>query len=205
VILVVGAHSRNVGKTSVACAIMRSTPQLQWTAIKISSNRSGLVDAPCWSREAFVSGQNDTGRYLSAGARSAWWLRATNGQLPAALPRLLSLIQSAPNVLIESNRIVDLLQPDCYLLTLDLSVEDFKDSAHRLAPRADGLVFVDRGGGEPSWAKTLLPKLESQPRFRVTPPDYASREIITEIRQRATPLSSGPVGPSIATAVLDYA
>jgi hypothetical protein len=179
VILVVGAHSRNVGKTSLACAIMRATPQLQWTAIKISSNRTGPVDAPCWSREAVISGQNDTGCFLSAGARSAWWLRATNEQLPTALPRLLSLIQFAPNILIESNRIVDFLRPDCYLLALDLSVEDFKDSARRLAQQADGLVFVDRGEGEASWAKTLLPKLKSQPRFRVVPPDYASRDIIT--------------------------
>jgi len=205
VILVVGAHSRNIGKTSLACAIMRATSQLDWTAIKISSNRSGPADAPCWSRETIVSGQNDTGRYLSAGARSARWLRATNEQLPAALPLLLSVIQSAPNVLIESNRIVDLLRPDCYLLALDLSVEDFKDSAHRLAPQADGLVFVDRGGGQTGWAKTLLPKLKSQLRFHVIPPDYASREIVTEIRQRAHPHSPEQVFPSIATPILDYA
>ena len=204
-ILVIGSHSRNVGKTSLACAIMRATSRLEWTAVKISSNRSGPADELRWSREAVVSGQNDTGRYLSAGARSAWWLRATNEQLPAALPRLLSLIQSGPNVLIESNRIVDLLEPDYYLMALDLTIEDFKDSAQRLAPRADGLVFVDRGAGEPRWAKTLLPKLRNGPRYQVIPPNYASREIITEVLKRAQPQSPEQVLPSIATAVPDYA
>lgn len=185
-ILAIGAHSRNIGKTSLACAIMQATPQLDWTAIKISSNRSGPAGGPCWSREAVASGQNDTGRYLSSGARSAWWLRATDEQLPATLPRLLSIIQSAPNVLIESNRVVDLLRPDYYLMALDLTVKDFKDSARRLAPRADAFVLVDRGNEKPRWVSTLLPQFGNRSRFRVVPPEYASPELFAEVQRLAS-------------------
>jgi hypothetical protein len=185
VILVVGAHSRNVGKTSLACAIIRATPQLQWTAIKISSNRSEPAHAPSWHCERAAGDPHDTGRFLSAGARSAWWLRAKDEQLPASVPRLLSIVQSAPNVLIESNRVVDFIQPDFYLIALDLTVEDFKDSARRLLLRADALVFVDRGYGKPSWASTLLPQSIGRPGFRVSPPAYESQDLTDEIRCRA--------------------
>lgn len=184
-ILVVGAHSRNVGKTSLACAIMRATPQLQWTAIKISTNRSGSAHAPSWHCERAAGDHRDTGRFLAAGARSAWWLRAKDEQLRPSVPRLLSIIRSAPNVLIESNRIVDFVQPDFYLIALDLTVEDFKDSARRLLPRADALVLVDRGFGNPSWASTLLPQSIGRPRFRVSPLAYESQYLTDEIRSRA--------------------
>ena len=35
-IVVIGGHSRNIGKTSVVCALIAAMPERRWTAIKIT-------------------------------------------------------------------------------------------------------------------------------------------------------------------------
>jgi hypothetical protein len=49
-IVVVGGHSRSVGKTSVAAAIIARLPQMRWTAFKITQFGHGFCTAngePC--------------------------------------------------------------------------------------------------------------------------------------------------------------
>jgi hypothetical protein len=92
-ILAIGSHSRKIGKTSIVCAIMRGTPEIRWTAVKISSNRRGL-SAGFESFEETAAGETcDTGRYLAAGAAEAYWLRATDADMDraAAFVRALGL------------------------------------------------------------------------------------------------------------------
>ena len=49
-IVVIGGHSRNIGKTSVVCALISALPARRWTAIKITQFGHGVCSAngePC--------------------------------------------------------------------------------------------------------------------------------------------------------------
>jgi hypothetical protein len=117
VILVVGGSGRKVGKTTVACEIIAATQEAQWTAIKITP----------YAHEPSPHG--DTERYLAAGAVRALLARGNEVlQLPAG------------NVLIESNSILDVIQPDLFVF-VDGGGE-WKCSASRAVGKAQ---FVVRG------------------------------------------------------------
>ena len=102
-IVVVGGHSRNVGKTSVVAGIVAALPQMNWTAAKITQFGHGvcLISAePCecalnesehsWSvdEEFDRSGKSDTSRFLVAGAKKVLWVRTKQGMLAEAMPAL---------------------------------------------------------------------------------------------------------------------
>jgi hypothetical protein len=94
-IVAIGSHSRKVGKTSIICAMLRGTPEIRWTAVKISSNRRGL-SAGFESFKETASGETcDTGRYLAAGAAEAYWLRAADADMDRAASFVRALATDA--------------------------------------------------------------------------------------------------------------
>jgi molybdopterin-guanine dinucleotide biosynthesis protein len=153
-LLVVGGHARNIGKTTLATQILAATRSMRWTAMKITPHSHEACDSNDETRG--TAGQSlviteehrrdsgtDTSRMLSAGARRVLWVR-TQGRLSEAMPLLRQEIAAVENVLIESNSILEFVQPDLYAVVLDPSVEDFKPSALRYLDRADAL-FVPAG------------------------------------------------------------
>src|SRR5712691_4870298 len=122
-IIVVGGHSRSVGKTSVVAGLIAALREFQWTAVKITQYGHGICSAngkPCdcacddhsWaiSEERDRSGESDTSRFLASGARRALWVRTEQGRLADAMPTLKQKIESAGNVLIESNSVLKFLR-----------------------------------------------------------------------------------------------
>lgn len=178
--VVVGGHSRNIGKTTAACDILAATAELGWTAVKMTRFGHGLCAAdgkPCdcavsdpahpylVSEEQDREGPADTSRMLRAGARRALWLRAPLTQLGDAMPALERRLASDSHVLFESNSGLDFFEPDLYVAVLDFRVQDFKESARRHLERADVLLLADPAG-QPPWEwfdrsllqrKTVLP------------------------------------------------
>ena len=156
-IVVVGGHTRNIGKTTVVCRIIEETPEISWTAIKItqyghnacSDDGDDCHCAPQSAAHPYALDQaqeadgTDTGRYLKAGAEQSWWLRTRQGELAEAMPELRKLIASNQNVIIESNSVLDLLIPDVFVFVRDTSQSDFKLSAQRHHRRADLTVQMD--------------------------------------------------------------
>ncbi len=89
-VLVIGGHTRSVGKTSVVAGLIAALPGFHWTALKITQYGHGVCSAngaPCdcatadhsfaVSEEKDRSGESDTSRFLVAGAdhyskSSAW-------------------------------------------------------------------------------------------------------------------------------------
>ncbi|HEX5483718.1 MAG TPA: hypothetical protein VFZ08_13930 [Terriglobia bacterium] len=151
--VVVGGHTRNIGKTSLAAGLIRAFPSLGWTAVKITQYGHGICSRdgkPCdcapqtrpylLTEEKDAAGHSDTSRFLAAGARRSLWLRARQGQLADALPTLEAALATDERVLIESNSILEFIQPDLYLVVLDSSRPDFKESARRYLARADALI-----------------------------------------------------------------
>ncbi len=142
--VVVGGGGRKAGKTELVCAIVRALPQMHWTAVKVSHPHSGAG----WSmaEEFNGSGRADTSRYLLAGAARAYWVQAAAGDLPAAAGAIREAIRGR-NAIIESNAIVDFLDPGLYLMVLGGEGEP-KESARRRMDRVDAFVRWDAAGGE---------------------------------------------------------
>jgi molybdopterin-guanine dinucleotide biosynthesis protein len=202
-IVVVGGHSRSVGKTSVAAAIIARLPEMHWTAFKITQFGHGFCTAngepcDCQTDEHTVavseerdprSGNDWTGtdsaRYLRAGAARSFWVRTRIGNLAAAMPRLRKEFAAAENAIVESNSIMGFLRPDLYLSVLDHATTDFKDSARLFLDRADALL-VHAGSEDlmPQWRGVSLQLAEGIPRFRIAPPEYMTDAVIAFVQER---------------------
>lgn len=179
-LLVIGGHSRNVGKTSTVAAIIRSTLACRWAAIKISAHRHGGRDGASFllSEEYRRDGHGDSSRFLAAGASRSFLLRASDQNLAAAMSSLLGLQRLFPNIIIESNRVLAYLRPDLYIPVLDYTVDDFKESARRFFCRADAYVVVRRGGALPSWRAVPIEQMAHRPVFEVSSTSYESGSLV---------------------------
>lgn len=197
-IVVVGGHSRSVGKTSVVSGIITRLPHLHWTAFKVTQFGHGFCTAdggPCdcqtdehtvaISEERDPAGGTDSARYLGAGAVRSFWVRTRIGNLAAAMPRLRKEFAAAENAIIESNSILGFLRPDLYLSVLDHATADFKDSARLFLDRADALL-VHAGSEQlvPQWHGVSPRLLEGIPRFPIAPPEYVTDAVIAFVEKR---------------------
>ena len=197
--MVIGGHSRSVGKTSVVAGLISSLRGFDWAAVKITQYGHGVCSAngaPCdcatgdhsWaiSEEKDRSGESDTSRFLLAGATPVWWVRTEQGRLAEAMPGLRLRIEKSTNVIIESNSVLKFLRPDLYLSVLDPATEDFKTSAQEFLDRASAVIlhhdFKDKRAG---WKGISLKPVSNRPVFYITPPPYVTPEIIEFVRSRA--------------------
>ncbi len=195
--VVVGGHTRNIGKTSVMAALISGLEPMGWTAVKITQYGHGIcsVDGePCGcepGEHAFVlteetdpAGRGDSCRFLAAGARRSLWLRVRQGQLGEAIPALERELARDDCVMIESNSILEFLDPAIYLVVLDSAQRDFKTSAKKFLARADVLVPVASRFDARAWPALDVRLHEDKPRFPVAPPEYFSPELCRFVRQK---------------------
>lgn len=198
-IVVVGGHSRNVGKTSVVAGLISALREFDWTALKITQYGHGICSAngeacDCatgdhsWaiSEEHNKSGESDTSRFLVAGARRVFWVRTEQGRLAEAMPTLRQRLEGARSVIIESNSILKFLRPDLYLTVLDPETADFKTSAREFLDRADAVILHEANGG-PMWQAVSLKPVADCPVFRIMPPQYVTPEIVDFVRTKLAP------------------
>ncbi|HWR35587.1 MAG TPA: hypothetical protein VN622_06930, partial [Clostridia bacterium] len=89
--------------------------------------------------------------------------------------------------IIESNSILEFLEPDLYIMVLDFACEDFKPSAARYLDRADAVVVIDHGLSSPNWKDIPQGLWESKPRFSASPPVYTPPALSAFVRQRFFP------------------
>jgi hypothetical protein len=196
-VIVIGGHTRNIGKTSVAVGLIRELRFLNWTAVKITQYGHGVCSQngePCRcapSRHAFVLteerdsfGRADTCRLLAAGARRSLWLRVRQGQLGEAFPILERAFANYEYVLIESNSILAFLQPLLYLALVDAAKRDFKESTRKFLHAADALISVGSLTRLDVWPGVESPNLLQKPQFPVTAGDYFSPDLLRFVGAR---------------------
>ena len=197
-IVVIGGHSRSVGKTSVVAGLISALREYDWTAVKITQYGHGVCSAngaPCdcatadhtWviSEEKDRSGESDTSRFLLAGAARAWWVRTEQGRLAEAMPALRQRLERSRYVMVESNSVLKFLRPDLYLTVLDPNTEDFKTSAQEFLDRAAAVILHDgpRIAGA-RWQRVSLKPVSERPIFRITPPPYVTPAMVEFVRDR---------------------
>jgi hypothetical protein len=198
-LLVVGGHTRNIGKTSVVCSVIRALPGWHWTAIKItqyghgSCSRDGEAcdcEDPAHpmavSEETIASPSTDSGRFLASGAARVFWVRTLAGELNEAVARVRSLVEESENTIIESNSILRFLKPDFCAMVLDGSVADFKGTSLRFLDRASALVLTSTA--PLAWPDVPSTPLQTLPRFSALPPRYENAEFVEMIRKTALTL-----------------
>ncbi len=195
-IVVIGGHSRSVGKTSVVAGLIAALPEFNWTALKITQYGHGICSAngePCdcvtddhtraITEELDRSGETDTSRFLVAGAKRSLWVRTRQGMLAEAMPDIRRKITGTENVIMESNSVIRFMRPDLYLTVLDAENADFKESAREFLDRADA-VILHRNGSAPKWNSVSLKPVSGRPFFYIEPPNYVTGEIIEFVRDR---------------------
>ncbi len=195
-IVVVGGHSRSVGKTSVVAGLIAALPEAHWTAMKITQYGHGIcsangelcdcaTDDHSWAvtEERDRSGESDSSRFLVAGAKRVLWVRTRQGMLAEAMPRVRQELEAAENAILESNSVLRFLRPDLYLTVLDGATADFKVSAQEFLDRADA-VILHRHEADPAWKQVSLKPTAGKPVFFITPPNYVPAELVEFVRQK---------------------
>jgi hypothetical protein len=196
-LVVIGGHSRNIGKTSVTVGIIRGLPEARWTAMKITQFGHGVCShsgesCGCHTGGAHPfeltveeeAGGSDSGRFAGAGAEQSYWLRTAAGQLGHAVEEIRRILSESDYVIVESNSVLQYFHPDLYLPVLHYGVGDWKDSARLFVERADALVVT---GGDPAglvWQGVPSRWTEGKPIFRVSPPDFSSDELVEFVGRR---------------------
>ena len=194
--VVIGGHSRNIGKTSVMAELIRRVRPPEWAAVKITQYGHGLCSLdgePCscdpgehgfvLTEERERKGRGDTRRFLQGGARRSLWLRVRQGQLHRALPALMRALRREEWVMIESNSILGHINPALYLFVLDPSKSDFKATARKHLERADALIKIGPADCKHSWPGVDASLLGNKPAFHLARPDEISDDLIEFVRQ----------------------
>ena len=165
-IIVVGGHTRSIGKTQLVCDIIAALPEANCIAGKITQYGHGVCaqnghDCDCapdehicaidWEHDATTG--TDSSRFLAAGARRSFWLRTKQGFLAEGMPLLRQALDevekgrsngandSPINVILESNTILQFLRPDLFLMVLHPGKADFKNSAQLQLDRASAFIL----------------------------------------------------------------
>ena len=197
-VIVIGGHSRNVGKTSVVAGLISALRGFDWTAFKITQYGHGICSAKgkacqcatadhMWAvtEERDRSGDSDTSRFLVAGATHSWWVRTQQGHLDEAMPRVRQILAGAANAIIESNSVLGFLRPDLYLTVLDPSTKDFKESAGKFLERADAVLLHKYENSAPlAWERISVEDISKRPTFAIQSPDYLTDEVVEFVRER---------------------
>jgi hypothetical protein len=186
-VIVVGGHTRSIGKTQLVCDVIRAFPHANWIAGKITQyghgvcaqNGSACDCAPdehiCaieW--ESLPQSGTDSARFLAAGAKRSFWLRTKQGFLAEGLPLMRDALEHAveaadrdsPALILESNSLLQFMKPSLYFAVIDPAREDFKDSARVALDRADALVLrgsMNDPSSAPSWSKLPVNLLRTKP------------------------------------------
>jgi hypothetical protein len=186
-VIIIGGHTRSIGKTQLICDVISAFPQANWIAGKITQYGHGVcaqngqncdcapnehVSAIEW--ESQPQSGTDSARFLAAGAKRSFWLRTKQGFLAEGLPLMRATLNGAftnPNseaqaLILESNSLMQFLKPSLYFAVIDPAREDFKDSARAALDRADALVLrglMDSPAAAPPWTRLPAALLRAKP------------------------------------------
>lgn len=185
-VIVVGGHSRNLGKTSLVAGLIRKFRKHKWTAVKITQYGHSIcsdhgdtcackteADEPYSLSEEFEPSDTDSGRFLTAGAARSLWLRTAAGELRLAANALQKILAQSDHVIVESNSVMELVLPDIFLMVMDFNCLDFKPSSLRFMTQADAFAVIDRGVPI-AVSNDLEPAWSNKPHFVIKPPRYVT-------------------------------
>lgn len=158
--IIIGAASRNVGKTEFACALIRresaATPLVgvKITAVREAESACPRGEKGCGlcssfpgqyavSEETERGEHKDTQRMLGAGASRVFWLRVRRSGLADGIAELLRRLPPGLPVVCESNAARQVIEPDLFLMIKAAGAASVKPSSQAVVALADRLVTFD--------------------------------------------------------------
>jgi len=159
--LMIGSAGANVGKTELACAVLRrfsgegrDIVGIKVTTIKEKNGqcpRGGQGCGVCSSLEGVYSiveetdsrSGKDTGRLLAAGASRVFWLRVLKTHLMEGLAALLDAVVPEVTSICESNSLRSVVEPGVFLVAERKGAKIWKPSALEVKEYADRIVVSD--------------------------------------------------------------
>jgi molybdopterin-guanine dinucleotide biosynthesis protein A len=157
--LMIGSTGVNVGKTELACALLRKLSRHHdITAIKVTAisdkdgqcPRGGEGCGVCSSLEGNFAitqetdrhSDKDTSRLLSAGASRVYWLRVLKTHLEEGASALVETVGTHTTCICESNSLRRVVEPGLFLLARRKSSKPWKESAQQVQRYADRIITV---------------------------------------------------------------
>jgi molybdopterin-guanine dinucleotide biosynthesis protein A/nucleoside-triphosphatase THEP1 len=161
--LMIGSAGTNVGKTELACALIRKFSKsrpivaVKVTTIKAKDGRcprggqgcgvcSSLEGDFCITEEVNSNSRKDTSRLLAAGASRVFWLRVMKTHLKEGITALLKVIGSDAILVCESNSLRRVVEPGLFLMVRSRDLKVWKSSAKGVKKYVDRIVVSDGGG-----------------------------------------------------------
>jgi hypothetical protein len=137
-LLIIAGTGRNSGKTTLACRIISDVKRHGVIAVKISPHQHDYLDGAeeLHRAEGFTihletspDGSKDTSRMLSAGAREAYYIWATDSTIEEAFRWLLDNQLKNKPVICESPSLRRSFTPSLFIITDSDEVHKRKDMA----------------------------------------------------------------------------
>ena len=202
-VIVVGGHTRSIGKTQLVCDLIAAFPEKNWIAGKITQYGHGVcaqngdhcdcapdehVCAISWEQRP---NETDSGRFLAVGARRSFWLRTKQGFLAEGMPLLRAALHETEsdstdvsgNLILESNTLLQFLKPSLFLMVVDPAKADFKDSARMQMDRASAVILRRAAAiGAAPWAGTSTKLLAEKPQFLQREGEELPPELRNQVR-----------------------
>ena len=161
--LMIGSAGANVGKTELACALIRKFSRdrniigVKVTTIKAKDGQcprggdgcgvcSSLEGEFCITEETNTDSDKDTTRLMAAGASQVFWLRIMNTHLEEGLTPLLDTIGHDAVSICESNSLRQVVKPGLFLMVKGRDSKSWKSSAQQVKQYADRIVVCDGNG-----------------------------------------------------------
>ena len=207
-LIVVGGHTRSIGKTQLVCDLIAALPEVNFIAGKITQYGHGVCavngehcgcapdeHARAFNWETSTTSGTDSARFLAAGARRAFWLRTKQGFLAEGMPVLRESLKAVAadsgdtllNMIVESNSLLQFLKPALYLAVLDPRREDFKPTAQSVLDRADAFVVRrEIASATTSWPQVSAKLLHARRAFLQTEGEPVPPQLLDLVRDSVT-------------------
>ncbi|HSE29997.1 MAG TPA: hypothetical protein VLA93_00305 [Pyrinomonadaceae bacterium] len=153
-IIAVSGFSSNVGKTTLACELLKRLPG--WEAIKLSrghyrscgkdpvaccvSDLIGAEPVVRSGREANYERGKDTGRFWDVGATNVHWTIVSDEQVEQGIKEAISRVR-APGVIIEGNSFLQFVDADLAIMCARSEGGKVKPSAREALKKSDVLYI----------------------------------------------------------------
>jgi len=158
--LMIGSAGANIGKTELACALIKKFSQtnkivgMKVTTISDKNGQcprggqgcgvcSSLSGNFCITEEVGGDSGKDTARLLAAGASRVFWLRVMKTHLKEGLAALLDKIGVDAVSVCESNSLRQVVKPGLFLMVRGKDPRMWKSSADAVKKYADKVVVSD--------------------------------------------------------------
>ncbi|UCE49201.1 MAG: hypothetical protein JSW47_03485 [Phycisphaerales bacterium] len=159
--LMIGSAGAKVGKTELACAILRKFSQSGEEIVGIKVTTINEKDGQCprggegcgvcssldgvyvITEETDPASGKDTARLLAAGASQVYWLRVLRTHIEEGFAALVDVLGPGATSICESNSLRHVVEPGLFFIAVRKGAGTWKPSALEVKKFADRIVVSD--------------------------------------------------------------